>query len=85
MVSLFVHAPSQGSAAGGPLVATGGGGAAGRWAGAAALGADGGQLAAAEQAQRLAEAEGQAVPLAAWGAGRLGLRLAALLPCAGCS
>lgn len=33
---------------------------------AAALGADGGQLAAAQQAQGLAETKGQAVPLAAW-------------------
>lgn len=40
-----------------------------RGAGAAALGADGGQLASAQQTQGLTEAEGQAVPLAAWGGG----------------
>lgn len=40
-----------------------------RGAGAAALGADGRQLASAQQTQGLTEAEGQAVPLAAWGGG----------------
>lgn len=44
---------------------------AGRGTGAAALGADGGQLAAAQEAQRLAETEGQAVALAAWRLGEL--------------
>lgn len=58
--------PGRGSAAGGPLMAAGGGTAAGRGTRAAALRADGGQLAAAQQAQRLAETEGQAIPLAAW-------------------
>lgn len=38
---------------------------------AAALSADGGQLAAAQQAQRLTEIEGQAIPLTTWdGKGR---------------
>lgn len=64
--------PGRGSAAGGPLMAAGGGTAAGRGTRAAALRADGGQLAAAQQAQRLAETEGQAIPLAAWGRGGAG-------------
>ena len=46
--------PGRGSAAGGPPVAA----AAGRGAGEAALGADGGQLAAAQEPQGLAEGEG---------------------------
>lgn len=47
------------------------GGDTGRGTGAAALGADGGQLAAAQQAQRLTETEGQAIALAAWRLGEL--------------
>lgn len=57
----------RGSAAGDPLMATGGGAVAGQGAGATALGADGGQLAAAQQAQSLAETKRQAIALTAWG------------------
>lgn len=56
----------RGSAAGDPLMATGGGAVAGQGAGATALGADGGQLAAAQQAQSLAETKRQAIALTAW-------------------
>lgn len=55
----------SGSAAGDTLMAAGGDPVAWQGAGAAALGADGRQLAAAQQAEGLTEAEGQAIPLAA--------------------
>lgn len=58
--------PGLGLSSGHPLRASGRDTTAERGTGAAALSTDGGQLAAAQQAQRLTEIEGQAIPLTTW-------------------
>lgn len=58
--------PGLGLSSGHPLMASGRDTTAGWGTGAAALSADGGQLTAAQQAQRLTEIEGQAIPLTTW-------------------